>query len=388
MIPFRYNARSLLVRKTTTAATGLGIALVVFVMASALMLSAGIRKTLASSGRADNAIVLRKGSDAELNSTVEDPSVGVILAAPGVARDEKGNPVGVGEVTVVISLDKIGGEGMTNVQVRGVTERSLAFRPSARVTAGQAPRPGSDDVLIGKNLRGRFAGFEIGQSFELKKNRKVTVVGILEDDGSSYESEVWADIDAVRGAFGREGVVSAVRVRLASASAFEGFDVAVESDKNLGFEALRETEYYEKQSEGLTTFVTALGSVIAFFFSIGAMIGAMITMYGSIANRQREIGTLRALGFSRRGILLSFLLESALLSLGGGVVGAACASAMKFVTFSMINFATFSEMVFSFEPTPSIIAAALVSGAAMGILGGFFPAVRAARMSPVIAMRG
>lgn len=388
MVPFRYNARSLLVRKTTTMATGLGIALVVFVLASAFMLSAGIEKTLASSGRPDSAIVLRKGSDAETNSTIEEPSVGLILSAPGVARDDKGSPLGVGEVTTIISMDKIGGEGMTNIQVRGVTEKSLALRPSVKVVAGAAPRPGSDDVLIGKNLRGRFAGLEIGQTFELKKNRKATVVGVLEDQGSSYESEVWADIDFVKDAFGREGTVSSVRVKLTSPSAYEGFEATIESDKNLGFDAMREIEYYEKQSEGLALFVTGLGSVIAFFFSVGAMIGAMITMYGSIAHRQREIGTLRALGFSRAGILLSFLLESALLSFCGGVVGVACASAMKLVTFSMVNFATFSEIHFSFEPTPGILLASLAAGGLMGVLGGFFPAVRAARLSPIVAMRG
>jgi putative ABC transport system permease protein len=387
MIPFRYNARSLLVRKTTTLATAFGIALVVFVMASSLMLSAGIKKTLASSGRMDNAIVLRKGSEAELNSTIEDPQVGLLLAAAGVARDDKGVPIGVGEATVVLALDKLGGEGMTNVQVRGITDKSLAFRPTARVVSGRAPKPGSDEVLVGKNLQGRFAGFTVGESFELKKNRKVTVVGILEDAGSSYESEVWVDLDVIRGAFGREGTVSSVRVRLTSAAAFDGFRTTVDSDKNLGFEAMRETEYYEKQSENLTIFVTVLGTIIAFFFSVGAMIGAMITMYGSIANRQREIGTLRALGFSRRGILLSFLLESSLLALVGGALGAVAALGMKFVTFSMVNFATFSEMVFSFEPTPSILLASLVAGTAMGVVGGFFPAIRAARISAVKAMR-
>lgn len=388
MIPFRYNARSLLARKTTTVATALGVALVVFVLASALMLSAGIEKTLASSGQADCAIVLRKGSDAESNSTIEDPQIGVILSAPGVAVDEKGKPLGAGEVAAIVSLDKSSGEGMTNVMIRGVSDRSFALRPSLRIAAGRAPKPGSDEAIIGKNLRGRFPGFEIGQSFELKKNRKATVVGILEDRGSSYESEVWVDIDTVKGAFGREGTVSSVRVRLTSAAAFDGFDAAVEGDKNLGFEALREVAYYEKQSEGLSMFVTALGSVIAFFFSVGAMIGAMITMYGAISQRQREIGTLRALGFSRSGILLSFLLESALLSFVGGVVGVLGATAMKFVSFSMVNFSSFSELVFSFEPTPGILGAALASGALMGVVGGFFPALRAARLSPVIAMRG
>lgn len=387
MIPFRYNARSLLVRKTTSLATAFGIALVVFVMASSLMLSAGIKKTLASSGRMDNAIVLRKGSEAELNSTIEDPQVGLVLAAPGVARDEKGSPLGVGEVTVVLALEKLGGEGMTNVQVRGVTEKSMPFRRTARVAQGRPPKPGSDEVLVGKNLVGRFAGFTVGGTFELKKNRKVTVVGVLEDAGSSYESEVWVDLDVLRGAFGREGTVSSVRVRLTSATAFDGFRTTVDGDKNLGFETMRETEYYEKQSENLTIFVTVLGTLIAFFFSVGAMIGAMITMYGSISNRQREIGTLRALGFSRRGILLSFLLESSLLALFGGAIGAVAALGMKFVTFSMVNFATFSEMVFSFEPTPGILVASLAAGTTMGIVGGFFPAIRAARTSPVKAMR-
>lgn len=388
MVPFRYNMRSLLVRKTTTLATGLGIALVVFVMASALMLSAGIKKTLASSGREDNAIVMRKGSDAELNSTVEDPQVGVLLSQAGVAKDDKGSPLGVGEAVIVIMVAKLGEQGMTNIAVRGVTEKSLPFRPNAKITAGRPAKSGSEEVVIGKNLRGRFAGFDLGQSFEIKKNRKVTVVGILEDQGSSYESEVWADLDVVRDAFGRQGTVSSVRVRLESATAFDGFRTAVESDKTLGFEALRETVFFEKQSENLAIFVTALGTVIAFFFSIGAMIGATITMYGSIANRQREIGTLRALGFSRRGILLSFLLESSLLAFGGGAVGAVCAMAMKMVTFSMVNFATFSEMVFRFEPTPGILIASLSAGTMMGVIGGFFPAVRAARTSAVIAMRG
>lgn len=388
MVPFRYNARSLMVRKTTTLATGLGIALVVFVMASALMLSAGIKKTLASSGREDNAIVLRKGSDAELNSTVEDPQVGVLLAQAGVAKDDKGAPVGVGECIVVIMAEKLGEKGLTNIAVRGVTDKSFAFRSKAKIGAGRAPKAGSEEAVVGKNLRGRFPGFDLGQSFEIKKNRKVTVVGILEDDGSSYESEVWADLDVVRDAFGRQGTVSAVRVRLESATAFDGFRTAVESDKSLGFEALRETVYFEKQSENLAIFVTALGSVIAFFFSIGAMIGAMITMYGSIANRQREIGTLRALGFSRRGILLSFLLESSLLAFAGGAVGALGAMAMKMVTFSMVNFATFSEMVFRFEPTPQILFSSVLAGTMMGVIGGFFPAIRAARTSPVIAMRG
>ena len=387
MIPLRYNLRSLVVRKTTTIATSLGIALVVFVLAASMMLVSGIDKTLGSTGRPDNVIVLRKGSDAELNSIIDVAKVGLVASAPGVAA-EGGGPLAAGEVVVVATMEKLGGDGITNVLIRGVTTRSAAMRGALTVVAGRAPAPGADEVMIGRQLRGRFPGLELEQSFELKKNRPVKVVGVFSDAGSSHESEVWGDLDLVRASFGRAGIVSGVRARLVGASSFDAFKQSVESDKNLGFEALRETEYLEKQSEGLRAFVTVLGSTIAFFFSVGAMIGAMITMYASIANRQREIGTLRALGFPRWQILLSFLIESVSLALLGGVVGAGAATSLKLVSFSMMNFATWSEMVFTFEPTPGILGAAMSFAGVMGLLGGFFPAVRAARTSPVVAMKG
>jgi putative ABC transport system permease protein len=388
VVPLRYNVRNLFVRKTTTLAAAAGVALVVFVLASSLMLSNGVKKTLGASGRADTAVVLRKGSDAETNSQIDEPNVGLILAAPGVAADARGAPRGAGEVVVVISMDKADGSGITNVMVRGAPEGAAALRDGLRVVAGRAPRPGADEAMIGAKLRGRFKGFELDRTIELRKNRPVKVVGVFEDGGSSNESEVWADRDVVRAAFGREGTVSAVRVRLSSASAFDAFKTVVEQDKNLGFEALRETTYYEKQSEGIAVFVTALGGVIAAFFSFGAMIGALITMHASVSGRRREIGTLRALGFSRTSILLAFLAESVALALLGGTAGALASIAMRFVSFSMINFASFSELVFSFEPTPGIVLSSVAFAAGMGVLGGFLPAVRAARVSPVTAMRG
>jgi putative ABC transport system permease protein len=387
MIPLRYNVRSLAVRRTTTAATALGIALVVFVLASAMMLSAGIKKTLASSGRSDNAIVLRKGSNAELGSVIEDPSINVIAAQPGVKKDASG-PMAVGEVIVVAALEKIGANGITNVNIRGVPDNGMKFRPDMHIVEGTAPRAGSAEVMIGSRIRGRFKGLDLGQSFELKKNRPVTVVGIFDDAGSSYESEVWVDRDTLKSAFGREGVVSSVRVRLESASAFDAFKGGVENDKALGFEAIRETAFYEQQSEGTSFLVGGLGMLISIFFSIGAMIGAMITMYAAVANRQREIGTLRALGFSRGSILVSFLVEAVALAMIGGIVGVVASLGMGAVKFSMMNFASWSEIVFSFDPTPKIIGTALGFAAGMGLLGGFFPAVRAARVSPVTAMRG
>jgi putative ABC transport system permease protein len=264
----------------------------------------------------------------------------------------------------------------------------MKFRPEVHIVAGRAPQPGSDEILIGERLRGRFKGLDLDESFDIKKNRPVKVVGVFESGGSSYESEVWVDREVLRAAYGRQGHMSSVRVHLESAAAFDAFQVGVEEDKRLGLMAMRESAYYEKQSEGTSLFIGAMGTLISVLFSMGAMIGAMITMYAAVANRQREIGTLRALGFSRSSILGSYLLEAILLALAGGAVGAAASLAMGYVKFSMMNFASWSEIVFSFDPTPQIIVRALAFAGVMGLVGGFFPALRASRISPVAAMRG
>jgi len=384
MIPVKYNIRSLTVRKATTIATALGIALVVFVLSASLMLSAGIKKTFAQAGRNDVAVVLRRGSDNEMSSALESKDVSLVSAGPGVKKDMGAS----GEIIMVLAMEKVGAPGVTNVQVRGVTEAAAKFRPEVKIVDGHLPKPGADEVMIGRAIRGRFKDVDLGRKFELRKNRPVTVVGVFTADGSSTESEIWADLDVLRAAFGREGGVNSVRVKLESPTAFDGFKASMESDKQNGFLAMRETDYVKKQSEDTATFIGVIGTLISVFFAIGAMIGAMITMYAAVANRQREIGTLRALGFSRRAILTSFLIESMSLSLFGGAIGAACAMLMKFVKFSMMNFASWSEVVFSFEPTPEVLVTALVFAGTMGFLGGFFPAVRAARVSPIKAMRG
>jgi putative ABC transport system permease protein len=388
MIPLSYNVRSLLNRKTTTIATALGIGLVVFVLGAVLMLGNGLDQTLNATGRSDNGFVLRKGSDGELSSTIDSQSVGLILSAPGVKKDDQGRPMGVGEVVVVILLNRAGEtDSMSNVTVRGTSEGSLAVRPEIKVVEGRPPQSGTDEVMIGKALDGRFEGLHIGGSFELKKNRSVKVVGVFDGGGSAYESEVWADLDTVRTSFGRPSMVSSVIARLESPSKFDGFATTVETDKSLGLNAMRETEYFAKQAGPMLGFLMGLGVSIAILFAIGAIIGAVITMYGAVAQRSREIGTLRALGFSRLSILTSFLMESVLLAVAGGVIGVAAALCMSFVKFSMINFATWSEIVFKFSATPKILVTALVVGAIMGLVGGLFPAIRAARMSPITAMR-
>jgi putative ABC transport system permease protein len=385
MIPVSYNLRNLAVRKTTTAATVLGLALVVFIFAGVQMLATGITKTLGRSADADGALVLRKGATAELESVIEEPNVNLVINDQTLPQPASG-PRGVGEIVVVILLDKVGTTGMSNATIRGIKPEGVQFRKGIKIVAGRAPTPGADEAIIGSALRGRFKGLDLEQSFELKRNRMVKVVGVFSDGGSSTESEVWTDTDTVRTAFRREGFVSSIRVRIPPEK-FDAFKASIESNRQLNLQVLKEAQYYEKQSEGSSVFIRAMGTMIAVFFSFGAMLGAMITMHAAVANRQREIGTLRALGFGRGTILFSFLLESVLIALIGGALGVAASMAMGRVKFSMVNFASWSEIVFSFDPTPEIIISSLVFATAMGVLGGFFPAIKAARVSPIDAMR-
>lgn len=388
MVPISYNLRSLAVRKTTTAATAGGVALVVFVFAAVLMLSEGVERTLGRSGSDDIAIVLRDGSDAELSSGIESPQIGLITAPAEVRRRSGGTPDAVAEVVAVLALDKVGTDGQSNAQIRGVPDDVTAFRTSVRIVAGRAPRAGADEAMVGSAIRGRFRGTDLGQSIEIRKNRRLTVVGIFEDgEGSSYESEIWTGRDQVQSALGRGTTVSSVRVRLRSAAQFERYQRQLQSNRQLGVDVLRESAYYAKQSEGTSIFISALGIIVAFFFSIGAVIGAMITMHASVANRSREIGTLRALGFKRWQILVSFLFESSVLALVGGIVGAAASLSMALVRFPMVNMASWSEIVFTFEPTPGVIIASLIVAVVMGLVGGFLPAVRAARQDVLTAIR-
>jgi putative ABC transport system permease protein len=388
MIPLRYNVRSLLVRRATTLATLIGVALVVFVLAAAMMLSAGIKQTLSLSGSPDRAIVLRKGSDAEIASSIETNTIGMILAAPGVKKDSAGKPIGSGEIVTVILGEKSDAEGeLSNVLVRGVADNVMALRPNASIVEGRAAKPGSDEVVVGRAIRGRFKGMDVGQQFELKKNRPVQVVGVFEDDGSSFESEVWADVETVRSSFGREGTVTSVTVMLESPTKHDAFDTAVEQDKRLGLEVMRETAYYEKASEQTSIMLAVIGWVISVFFMAAAIIGAFITMNAAVAHRQREVGTMRALGFSRKAVLMSFTLECLVLAAAGAAVGIVAALFMSFVEFSVINWASWSEIVFKFRMTPDVIVTAVIVGGFTGLLGGIIPAIRASRLKPIDALR-
>jgi putative ABC transport system permease protein len=390
MIPLSYNVRSLMVRKTTTIATAFGIALVVFVLAAALMLSEGVSKTLVAGGRTDNAIVTRKGADNEMSSSIESKSISLILATPGVKKDETGAPLGGGEVVVVIAQDRLGGEPgqVSNILVRGVNDNVLKVRPDVRIIEGRPAKPGTDECIIGKGLVGNYRGMVLGDKFDLKKNRPVNVVGVFEAGGSSFESEVWVNLETARTSFGREGLVSSVTARLDSAAKFDAFKATIETDKQLLLEARRETKYYEDQSQGTSLFISIMGTIIAVFCAAGATLGAMNTMFAAVAQRKREVGTLRALGFSKFQILTSFVMESSVLALAGGLAGLAGALALTLTRVSMMNFQTWQEISFSFTATPKIMLTAIIAGAGMGILGGLLPAFKAAGTSPIEAMRG
>jgi putative ABC transport system permease protein len=387
VIPIAYNIRSLTVRRTTTIAAALGLALVVFIFASVMMLTNGLKQMSMRAADPDVAIVLRKGSDVELSSGIDESNIALIAATPGVAQATSGRPQAVGELVVVVLLEKNSG-GFSNVTLRGVPDNVMAFRPDVKIIEGRAATPGTDEAIVGKSIQGRFAGLEVGKQIEMRKNRPLKIVGVFEDDGSAFESEVWGDMNVIRATFGRQGIVSSVRVRLDSPTKFDAFKAEVETNRQLDVTTMRDGEFYERSSHGTALFLSVLGFIIAFFFSIGAIIGAMITMHATVAQRQREIGTLRALGFSRLQILSSFLLESVALALLGGVIGAGAALLMGMKRITLMNNATWSELSFRFEPTPKILITAIAVAAVMGILGGFFPAIRAARINPVQAMRG
>jgi putative ABC transport system permease protein len=384
MVPLRYNLRSLLVRKVTTGATAVGIAMVVFVFAAAQMLGEGINRALGNSGSADTVIILRNGSDAELSSGIQNDLLNLLTAQPGVAMDRGGV---IGEVVIVVTSEVRGGGGVSNVLIRGMPATGFAFRPEAKIISGRAPAPGSNEAIVGKAIAGRFKGIAVGESFELRRNRPLQIVGVFEAGGSSYESEVWGDLDVIRTSLGRSGAVSSARVRLSSPAQFSSFKASVEADKQLGMKVMREADYYRKQSEQTSSFLVGMGTGVAILFAIAAMLGAAITMNGAVANRTREIGTLRALGFSRIGIMISFVFEAVVLSVMGGALGIVLVMGMTLVKFPVLNFQTFSEIVISFRASPSVVISSLIFTILMGLIGGLFPAIRASRVSPVEAMR-
>ncbi|CAB3790601.1 hypothetical protein LMG28614_03101 [Paraburkholderia ultramafica] len=384
-IPLTYVARNLWARRLTTALTAGGLALVVFVFGTVLMLDAGLKKTLVSTGEYDNVVVIRKGAETEVQSSIDRNQAGIMEMHPAVAMGGDGRPLASRETVVLISLEKIGSNKPSNVVIRGVSPSGLVLRPQVRLVEGRMFNPGSSEIIVGSSIAKGFSGTQIGEHLRFAQ-RDWTVVGRFDAGSSGFDSEIWGDVDQLMQSFRRNSYSSMV-VRLAQTDLFSRFAADIDVDPRLTEEAKREQTFYSDQSKALSTFINILGLTLSTIFSIAAMIGAMITMYASVANRVAEIGTLRALGFKRINVLGAFLLEALLLGLVGGIVGIGCAALMQFASFSTTNFQTFADLSFRFILTPAIVVKTLAFSMAMGLIGGFLPAMRAARMNIVDALR-
>ena len=389
-IPVYYSLRNLSARKATTALTAGGMALVVFVFTAMQMLDAGLKKTLVQTGSPDNILVIRKGSETEVQSSVMRSQAAVIESQPEIARRPDGLPLVSKETVVLINLVKRGSAKPSNVVIRGIGEQGLALR-RVQLNAGRMFRPGTSEIVAGASIARQFVGAGIGETLRFGQ-REWTVVGTFDGGGTGYDSEVWGDVEQLMQAFRRTSY-SSVIAKLQShdnddvESSLRRIDDFIGSDPQLTLQAKRETVFYAEQSKLLSNFLTIFGTALSVIFSIGAVIGATITMYSSVANRITEIGTLRALGFNRREILTTFLIEALALGVFSGVAGVALASLMQSVSFSTTNFQSFAELAFNFTLTAAIAVKALVFACAMGVVGGFLPSVRAARMKIVDALR-
>jgi putative ABC transport system permease protein len=384
-VPLNYIARNLAARRLTTILTAGGMALVVYVFATVQMLAAGLEETLVATGQEDNVVVIRRGAQTEVQSSVDRAQASIIESIPDIATNADGQRQISKEPVVLINLPKRDSGKPANVVIRGVTSAGLALRPQVRIVEGRMFRPGSSEVIAGRSIASGFRGAGLGETLRFA-SRDWTVVGVYDAGRTGFDSEIWGDAEQMLQAF-RRVAFSSVIFKLTHSDRFDAVKQLLESEPRLTVEAKREQQFYAEQSEALSTFITYLGTSISIIFSIGAIIGAMITMYASVASRVSEIGTLRALGFSRTEVLVAFLGEALLLGLVGGLAGLGAAALMQAFSISTTNFKTFAEVAFSFALTPRIVVSSLLFALAMGFIGGFLPAARAARMKIVDALR-
>ncbi len=384
-IPLAYIARNLWVRRVTTLLTAGGMALVVFVFATVLMMGEGIRATLVATGQPDNLLVLRKGAGAEINSGVARSQAAIIESLPGIATNGSGERLISKEPVVLNTLPKRSNGKVSNVTLRGTSALGMELRPQVRIVEGRMFRPGTSEIVAGRAIANGFEGAALGETLRFAQ-REWLVVGVFDSNKTGFDSEIWGDAEQMMQAF-RRNAYSTIVLRLADPSASQRLRDAIEADPRLQLEAKPEIQFYAEQSEGLATFIRILGLSLSIIFSVGAIVGAMITMFAAVAQRTGEIGTLRALGFRRSAVLVAFLGEALLLALVGGVIGLAAASAMQAMGISTVNFQTFSELAFQFKLTPEIVLRTLLFALAMGFVGGFIPAWRAARMKIVDCLR-
>jgi putative ABC transport system permease protein len=373
-------------RRGSVAAAVFGIAGVVAVLVGVLSIAAGFRQAMAVSGTADSAIVLRTGADSEMMSGFGRSSTRIIADAPGVARTPEG-PLASSELFVIINLPKLSTGSDVNVPLRGVEAAAFRVHGQVRLVEGRTFEPGKNEVIVGVGAAREFAGMEVGGSLRIG-HHDWPVVGVFSADGGTAESEIWTDAPVLQAAYSRGNSFQSVYVRLNSPDAFTTFKDAVTTDPRLGAKVMRLSEYYASQSTAVTKLITTLGYLIASLMAVGAVFGALNTMYSSVSVRTREIATLRALGFGRGAVVVSVMLESIALALGGGMFGAGLAYFI-FNGFhaATMNWQSFSQITFAFAVTPQLLQQGVLWATVIGLIGGLLPAIRAARQPIAAALR-
>lgn len=385
-IPIIYNVRSVKARWTSTIVAVLGIAGTVGVFVAMLSLARGFRATLVASGSPDNALIVRAGATSEMTSGVPLDSVKILQDEPGIARGADG-PLVTPEAVLMAPIPLISSGAQANVELRGVSPNVLEIRKTVKIVQGRMFRGGLAEVIVGKNANKTYTGLTVGNTISLGTQRW-QVVGVFDAGGSSFDSEVWGDPHLLEQAYGRpDNTFQSVTVHLTSPQALAQLKDAVTTDPRLNVDVTREIDYYSKQSTAMTTLITRLGGFVAGIMAIGAVFGALNTMYSAVADRGREIATMRALGFGGPSVVFSFLLEALLISFVGGVLGCVAVLRLNGLTTSTINFQTFSNLAFAFKITPDLLVMGVVFALAMGVFGGLFPAVRAARLPVATALR-
>ena len=380
------NLRTIGERRGASFATVFGVAGVVAVFVGVLSIGEGFRATMDAGGRDDVAMIMRSGNDSEMMSGLGREDTDIVKQAPGVARDAQG-PVASAELFVVINVPKRSTGTDANVPLRGVQAKALEVRGTLKVVEGRMFEPGRNEVIVGRAAAREFRGLDLGATNRWGQN-DWTVVGIFEDGGSVVESEIWSDAAVLQPAYNRGNFFQSVRAKLASKDDFQTFKDAITKDPRLDVQVDRESEYFAGQSKGLTQIVTGLGTIIALLMGFGAVFGALNTMYSAVSARTREIATLRALGFRSAPVVASVLAESLVLSLVGGVLGA-IAAYFGFDGFqaATLNWQSFSQVAFKFAVTPKLLVVGISYALIMGLIGGLFPAIRAARLPVTAALR-
>jgi len=385
-IPFIYNVRSVMQRPYSTALTALGIALVVAVFIGMLALANGFAAALAKTGSSANVIVLRRGADSELSSGLGRDVASMIAASPHVATGTDGRPLVSPEVYVLIPLGKsFDTTQLANVVVRGVSDQAWMVRSNVKMTAGQRPTSGRPEVCVGQRLVARFPHTGIGQSLHFA-GRDWTVACHFSAAGSAFESEIWGENEQFMPVF-RGEVFQSITFRLKNPAAFDDARRALQDDKRMTVDAHRESDFYSQQSQLLGRILAILAWAITSIMAVGAVFGAVNTMYAAIAARSPEIAVLMTLGFKPSSVLTSFLFESAVIAAVGGLIGCLLALPINGLVTSTTNWASFSEIAFSFRVTPLLLLNGFLFAVVMGLIGGFFPAWRAARLRVVQALR-